>query len=73
MTVQVCMETTEIEKVYNGISDILYQEGRGQVNAIVIGYFNSILGDGSKNKVLGPFVLCRKIETQDAHLLFQAT
>ena len=49
--VQVCMPTInheddKIEKLYEGISEILHQEGRGQVNAIVMGNFNSIVGEG---------------------------
>ena len=34
----------EIEKLYEQISEILHQKGRGQVNAIVMGDFNSIVG-----------------------------
>ena len=46
--VQVYIPTTnhdddEIEKLYEEISEILHQEGRGQVNAIVMGDFNSIM------------------------------
>ena len=48
--VQLYMSTTihdedEIEK--------LYEEGRGQVNAIVKGDFKSIVGEGYKYKVVG--------------------
>jgi hypothetical protein len=45
----------EIEKMYNEISEIMYQNGRGQVNAIMMGDFNSIVGEGSTNKVVGLF------------------
>jgi hypothetical protein len=37
----------EIEKVYEEISEILHQEGRGQVNVIVMGDVNTIVGEGS--------------------------
>ena len=47
----------EIEKLYEEISEILHQEGRGQVNAIVMGEFNSIVGEESTDKVVGPFGL----------------
>ena len=55
--VQVYMPTTnhdndEIEQLYEEISEILPQEGRGQVNAIVMGYFNNIVGEGSTDKVV---------------------
>jgi hypothetical protein len=50
--VQVYMSTTDhdnekIEKMYKEISEILHEEGRGQVNAIVIRDFNIIVGEGS--------------------------
>ena len=66
--VQVYMPTTnhddddEIEKLYEEISEILHQEGRGQVNAIVMGDFNSIVGEGSTDKVVGPFGIGRRNE-----------
>jgi hypothetical protein len=53
--IQVCMPTRDHdEKMYNEISEMLLQEGRGQVNAIVMGDFNSIVGEGSTSKVVGP-------------------
>ena len=52
----------EIEKLYEEISEILHQEGRGQVNAIMMGDFNSIVGEESTDKVVGPFGLGRKNE-----------
>ena len=39
-------EDDEIEKLYEEISEILHQEGRDQVNTIVIGDFYSIVGEG---------------------------
>jgi hypothetical protein len=65
--VQVYMPTTnhddnEIQKLYEEISEILHQEGRGQVNAIVIGDFNSIMGEKSTYKVVGPFGLGKRNE-----------
>ena len=52
----------EIEKLYNKISEILHQEGRGQVNAIVMGNFNSIVGEESTDKVVGPFGIGKRNE-----------
>ena len=64
--VQVYMPTTnhddEIEKPYDEISAILHQEGRGQVKAIVMGDFNSIVGDRSTEKAVGLFGLGRRNE-----------
>jgi hypothetical protein len=50
----------EIQKLYEEISEILHQERRGKVNAIVMGDFNSIVGDRSADKVVGPFELSRR-------------
>ena len=70
--VQVYMPTTnhdddEIEQLYEEISEILHQEGRGQVNSIVMGDFNSIVGEEFTDKVVERFGLGRKNERQDAH------
>jgi hypothetical protein len=51
----------EIEKMYN-ISDILHQGGRDQVNARVMGGFDSMMGEGSTNKMVGVFRLSRRNE-----------
>ena len=40
-------------KLYEEISEILHQEGRGQM----MGDFNSIVREGSTDKVIGPFGL----------------
>jgi hypothetical protein len=63
-SVSVYMPTTnhdddEIEKLYEEINEIMHQEGRCQVNAIVMGDFNSIVGERSTDKVVGPFGLGR--------------
>jgi hypothetical protein len=50
----------EIGKLYEDFSEILHQEGRGQMNAIVMGDFNSIVGEGSTDKVVGPFGLDKR-------------
>ena len=43
-------------------SHIIHQEGRSQLNVILMGDFNSIAGEGSTDKVVGPFVLCKRNE-----------
>ena len=65
--VQVYMPTTDrddedIEKMYYKINNIQHQEGRDQLNAIVMGDFDSIVGERSAIKVVGPFELCRRNE-----------
>ena len=57
--VQVYRPTTnhdddEIEEMYEEI-----REGRGKVNAIVMGAFNSIVGEESTDKVVGSFGFSR--------------
>ena len=53
----------EKEKLEDEISEILHQQERGQVNIRVMGDFNSIVGEGSTDKVVGLFGLCRRNET----------
>ena len=43
--------------MYDEISETLHQEGRGQVNAIVMEDFNSIVGEEFTDKMVGPFGL----------------
>jgi hypothetical protein len=54
-------EDDEIEKPYE-ISEIIYHEGRGQVLAITMRDFNRIVGEGSTDMVVGPFVLSKTNE-----------
>jgi hypothetical protein len=46
------MTTMTKEKMYCGISGILLKERRIQVNAIVMGDFNSTVREGSINEVV---------------------
>ena len=46
--------------MYDMISDILHKKERGQDNATVMGDFNSIVGEGSKNKVVWPIQLNKR-------------
>ena len=52
----------ETEKMHDDIIEILYQKESGHVNAIVMGDFNSILGEASTNKVVGHFGLGKRNE-----------
>ena len=54
-------DSDEIEKLYE-ISKILHQEERDQVNSIVMGDFESIVGQVSTDKVVGPFELGKRNE-----------
>ena len=67
LIVQVYMQKTdnddkEVGKIYDKICNLLHEEGWGQVNAIVIGDFNSIVGEGSTDKAVGTFGLSRRNE-----------
>jgi hypothetical protein len=67
LVIQVYMPTSnhtdeEVEELYDEISDILQQEGRGKVNAIVMGDFNSVVGCGPVKKIVGPFGYGKKNE-----------
>jgi hypothetical protein len=48
--------------MYGDISEIQHQEGRGQVNDIVMIDFHSIVGERSTYKVVGPFALGKRNE-----------
>ena len=61
-------EEDEIEKLCEEISEILHQEGRGQVNAIVMGDFNSTVGERSTDKVVGPFGLGKRNDRDNMSL-----
>ena len=65
------MRTMKIEKLSK--RSVNYCIKKKRVNAIVMGDFNSIVGEGSTDKVVGPFGLCRRNERQDAYPLQQAT
>ena len=55
------MATRKWKRMYDDISETLHQAG--QVYAIVIGDFKSIVGEGSTNKkVVGPFGLSKRNE-----------
>ena len=47
----------KMEELYNGISKILHQEGRGLILALMMADFNIIVGEESTDKVVGFFGL----------------
>ena len=55
-------DNDERKKFYDEISEILHQERRDQVNAILMRDFKRIVGEGSSNKVTGPFGLGKRNE-----------
>uniref|UniRef100_A0A6M2DQT5 Putative endonuclease-reverse transcriptase n=1 Tax=Xenopsylla cheopis TaxID=163159 RepID=A0A6M2DQT5_XENCH len=58
LVVQVYMPTSsheesELEQIYDEIEDILNQEGKGKVNVGIMGDFNSVVGEGPEEKIVG--------------------
>ena len=62
---QVCMPTSEheddeVEELYGIIEEILEEDGKGNTNTIVMGAWNSVVGDESYRNIVGPHGLGRK-------------
>ncbi|XP_026467839.1 craniofacial development protein 2-like [Ctenocephalides felis] len=65
MVVQVYMPTSshdeaQVEQIYEQIDEMLYQEGKGKVNVVIMGDFNAIVGKGSEKKIVGKYGLGRR-------------
>ena len=59
LIIQVYMPTSdhpdeEVERMYDAIEDILFQEGKGNIQVIVMGDWNSVVGKGKIGKTVGP-------------------
>lgn len=54
----------EIEKMYGAISEVLHQEGRGKVNTIIMGDFNSVVREGCESKIGRKYGLGRRNEAR---------
>jgi hypothetical protein len=46
-------EDDEVEKVYATIEEILEEDGTGHTNSIILGDWNSIVGDESYQNIVG--------------------
>ena len=65
MMMQVYMPTSEneddeVEDFYDIIEEILEEDGKGDTNTILMGHWNSVVGDESYRKIVGPHGLGRK-------------
>ena len=65
LVIQVYMPTSdhdvkEVEKMYDEIEGIIQTEGRGKVNTIIIGDWNSVVGQGSEGNVIGQYGLGKR-------------
>ncbi|PNF37355.1 hypothetical protein B7P43_G17906 [Cryptotermes secundus] len=65
LIIQVYMPTSEyeddeVEKVYDTIEEILQEDGRGDTNSIILGDWNSIVGDEPYQNIVGSHGLGRR-------------
>jgi exonuclease III len=50
-------EDEEVEELYDRIEDILEEDGKGDTNTIIMGDWNSSVGDKSNDNICGPYGL----------------
>jgi endonuclease/exonuclease/phosphatase family metal-dependent hydrolase len=65
LIVQVYMPTSEyedgeVEELYGIIEEILEEDGKGQTNTIIMGDWNSVVGDKAHYNIVGPYGLGRR-------------
>jgi exonuclease III len=73
LTVQVYMPTSgyeddEVEELYDIIEEILGEVGKGETNTIIMGDWNSVVGDKAHHNTVGPYGLGRR--NQRSEMLF---
>jgi exonuclease III len=76
LMVQVYMPTSEyeddeVEELYNVIEEILEEDGSCDTNTIIMGDWNSIVGDESYRNIVGPRGLGRKNHRGQMHINFR--
>jgi exonuclease III len=64
LIVQVYMTTSEydddkVEELYDIIEEILEEDGKGKTNTIIMGDWNSVVGDKANHNTVGPYGLGR--------------
>jgi len=52
-------EDDEVEELYDVIEEILEEDGKGDKNTIILGDWNSVVGDESYRNIVGPHGLGR--------------
>jgi hypothetical protein len=50
-------EDEEVEELYDRIEDILEEVGKCDANTIILGDWNSVVGDESNSNICGPYGL----------------
>jgi len=53
-------EDDEVEELYDVNEEILEEDGKGDTNTIIMGDWNSVVGDESHMNIVGPYGLGRK-------------
>jgi exonuclease III len=52
-------EDDEVEELYDTIEEILEENGKGETNTIIMGEWNSVVGDKAHHNTVGPYGLGR--------------
>jgi exonuclease III len=65
LIVQVYMPTSEygddeVEELYDIIEEILEEDGKGETHMIIMGDWNSVVGDKAQHNIVGPYGLGRR-------------
>jgi hypothetical protein len=53
-------EDDEVEELCNVIEEILEEDGKGKTNTIIMGDWNSVVGDKAHHNTVGPYGLGRR-------------
>ena len=53
-------EDDEVEKLYDTTEEILEEDGQGDTNSIILGDWNSVVGDKSYRNIVGSYGLGRR-------------
>jgi hypothetical protein len=53
-------EDEEVEELYDRIEDILEEDGKGDTNTIIMGDWNSVVGDKPDRNICGPYGLGKR-------------
>jgi exonuclease III len=72
LIVQVYMPTTqyeddEVEELYDIIEEILEEVGKGATNTIIMGDWNSVVGNKAHHNTVGPYGLGRRNQRSNAY------
>jgi accessory colonization factor AcfC len=53
-------EDDEVEELYDIIKEILVEDGKGATNTIIMGDWNSVVGNKAHHNTVGPYGLRRR-------------